>query len=82
MSRKCKEEHICSVRPLVRCKCMLSESRVCKFFLHDCKRLAELIASGCNIWWKALCCNASKKDLASCADLLFYAEKSYEALCM
>jgi hypothetical protein len=82
MSRQCKERHLCDVRPLVRCECMLSASRVCKCFVHDCKRLAELSASGCNRRWKALCCNARKKDLASCADLLSYAEKGSEALCM
>jgi hypothetical protein len=82
MSRQCKRKHLCGVRPLVRCKCMLSASRVCTCFVHDCKRLAELSASGCDRWWKALCCNTRKKDLASYADLLSYVEKSYEALCM
>jgi hypothetical protein len=48
MSRKCKERHICDVRLLFRCECMLSESRVCKFFVHECKRLVELSTSGCN----------------------------------
>jgi hypothetical protein len=82
MSKQCKEEHLCGVRPLVRCKCMLSASRVCKCFVHEYKRLVEISASGCNRWWKDLCCNPRKKDLASCVDLLSYAEKSYEALCM
>jgi hypothetical protein len=42
--------------------------------VHDCKRLAELSASGCNRLWKAECYNARKKDLASNADLLSYVE--------
>ena len=51
------------------CECMLSASRVCKCFVHECKRLVELSAGPCSRLWKALCCNARKKDLASCADL-------------
>jgi hypothetical protein len=39
-----------------------------------CERLAELGASGCNKNVKDLCCNARKKDLVSCTDLLSYAE--------
>jgi hypothetical protein len=38
------------------------------------ERLAELSASGCSRWWKALCCNAKKEDLARCVDLLSYAK--------
>ena len=56
---------------------MLSESRVCKHFLHDCKRLAELSAGPCNRLWKAECCNARNKDLARCADLMSYAKKGF-----
>jgi hypothetical protein len=61
---------------------MLSVSRACKCFVHECKIFVELSASGCNRRWKALCCNARKKDLARCADLMSYAEKDSEALCM
>jgi hypothetical protein len=60
---------------------MLSASRVCTCFVHDCKRLSELSASGCNERWKDLCCNARKKDIASYVDLLSYAEKGSEAMC-
>jgi hypothetical protein len=48
MSRQCKEEHLCDVRILVRCKRMLSASRVCKCFVNEYKILAELSVSGCN----------------------------------
>jgi hypothetical protein len=82
MSRQCKGGHLCDVRPLVKCKCMLSASRSCKFFMHECKIFAELSGCGCNRQWKALCCNARKKDLVSCTNLLSYAEKGFEALCM
>ena len=82
MSRQCKGGNLCGVRPLVRCKCMLSASRVCTCFVHDCKRLVELSASGCDRWWKVLCCNTRKKDLGSCVGLMSYAEKGFEALCM
>jgi hypothetical protein len=61
---------------------MLSASRVCKCFVCDCKRVVELSASGCSRWWKDLCCNARNKDLASCANLMFYAKKGSEALCL
>jgi hypothetical protein len=40
----------------------------------DCKGLAELSASCCKRLLKALCCNTREKDLASCADLLPYAQ--------
>jgi hypothetical protein len=53
---------------------MLSASRVCKFFVHDCKRLAKLSAGPCNILWKIEFCNTRKKDLVSCIDLLSCAE--------
>jgi hypothetical protein len=45
--------------------------------MHDFKRPAELSESHCKDLWKALCCNARKKDLASCADLLSYAKKVF-----
>jgi hypothetical protein len=35
---------------------MLSVGRVCKCFVHDCKRIIDLSASGYNRQWKALCC--------------------------
>ena len=82
MSRQCKGEHLCGVRPLVRCKCMLSESRSCTFFVHECKRLAEISASGCERRLKVLCYNARKKDIARCTVLLSDVEKGSEALCM
>jgi hypothetical protein len=40
-------------------------------------RLAGLSASHCRKLEKALCCNARKKDLASCADLLSYAKEVF-----
>ena len=45
--------------------------------MHDCKRLAKLSERHCKELWKALCCSARKKDLASCADLLSYAKKVF-----
>jgi hypothetical protein len=45
--------------------------------VHDCKRLAELSASHCKELWKALCCSARKKDLASYVYILSYAKKVF-----
>jgi hypothetical protein len=39
--------------------------------------LAVLSASHCKDLWKALCCSARKKDLASCIDLLSYVKKVF-----
>jgi hypothetical protein len=56
---------------------MISASKVCKCFMHNCKRLAELSVSCCKELWKDLCCSTRKKDLASYADLLSYAKKGF-----
>jgi hypothetical protein len=39
--------------------------------------LAVLSASRCKELWKALCCSARKKGLASYTDLLSYAKKVF-----
>jgi hypothetical protein len=48
-----------------------------KVLCAKCVRIARLSASTVRLLYKAKCCNARKKDLASCTDLLSYVKKGF-----